>query len=149
MADAENAHGVVFESEQDTIISEAGPEVAGPIAVQRIHVAGTEAENPFKQAHGGRLIHCATSALASSSHSIPYGDIYLSSLKILGFQSELSEDVLHRNPLAVLGKPGLPVVKALAVLLGYWFIVGRRRSQGVPDGIEQHELQEASCGWDL
>src|SRR5665213_4098730 len=62
MADAEDAHGVVFESEQDTVISEPEPERAGHIAVQRSHVAGAgvgETENPFKQAHGGRLVHRA------------------------------------------------------------------------------------------
>jgi hypothetical protein len=82
MADAEDAHGVAFESEQDTVISEAEPERPCHIAVQRIHVAGAgagEAENPFKQAHGGGLIHRANVGLASSSHSIRYGGIYLSS----------------------------------------------------------------------
>jgi hypothetical protein len=62
MADAKDAHGIVFESEQDAIISEAEPERSGHIAAQRIHIAGAssgEAENPFKQAHGGGLIHRA------------------------------------------------------------------------------------------
>jgi hypothetical protein len=62
MADAKDAHGVVFESEEDTVITEAEPERSCHIAVQRIHIAGAsagEAENPFKQSHGGGLIHRA------------------------------------------------------------------------------------------
>jgi hypothetical protein len=66
MADAEDAHGVVFESEQDTVISESEPERSRHIAVQRIHVAGAssgKAENPFKQPHGGSLVHRANVGL--------------------------------------------------------------------------------------
>jgi hypothetical protein len=43
MADAEDAHGVVFESEQDTVISEAESERSCHIAVQRIQIAGASA----------------------------------------------------------------------------------------------------------
>lgn len=49
MADAEDAHGVVFESEQDPVITDPEPEGAGHVAVQRIHVSGAvagEAKNP-------------------------------------------------------------------------------------------------------
>ncbi len=152
MADAEDAHGVVFESEQDTIISEAEPERSGQIAVQRIHVAGAsagEAENPFKQAHGGRLVHRANVGLGFIEPLDPVWWHLLVEVKILGLQPELGQHFLHRNTLAALCKPGLPVVKALAVWLGYGFIVGRGRSQGAPDGIKQHELQEANRGGDL
>src|ERR1700733_6585499 len=40
MADAEDAHGVIFGSKQDTVITKAETEGAGHIAAQRIHVAG-------------------------------------------------------------------------------------------------------------
>jgi hypothetical protein len=68
MADAEDAHGVVVESEQDTAISNAEPERASRIAVQRIHIAragACEVENPFKLAHGRRLVQCANVRLAA------------------------------------------------------------------------------------
>jgi hypothetical protein len=51
VANGEDAHGAVFEGEQDTLISEPEPERSCHIAVQRIHVArasASEAENPFK-----------------------------------------------------------------------------------------------------
>ena len=140
MAYAEDAHSFIFESEQDTEISEPEPECSCHIAVQRIHVAGAsagEAENPFKQAHGGSLIQ-------------PFDPVrwhLLVEVKILGLQPELGEHFPHRNTLAVLRKAGLPVVKALAVLLCYGFIIGRRGGQGASDGIKQHELQEANRGW--
>jgi hypothetical protein len=152
MADAEDAHGVVFESEQNTVISEPEPERAGHIAVQRIHVAGAsagEAENPFKQAHCGSLIYRSNVSLSFIEPLDPIRWHLLIEVKILGLQPELGEDVLHRNTVAALCKAGLPVAKALAVLLGYRFIVGRRRSQGALDGIEQHELQEANGSRDL
>jgi hypothetical protein len=53
MADAEDAHGVVFQSEQYTVISEAKPERASHIAVQRSYVARASAcktENALKGA---------------------------------------------------------------------------------------------------
>jgi hypothetical protein len=152
MADAKDAHGVVFESEQDTVISESEPERSRHIAVQRIHVAGAssgKAENPFKQPHGGSLVHRANVGLGFIQPLDPVRWYLLVEVKILGLQPELGEHFLHWNTLAALCKPGLPVVKALAVLLGYGFIVGRRRSQGAPDGIQQHELQKANRGGDL
>jgi hypothetical protein len=152
MADAEDPHGVVFKSEQDTIISEPEPEGAGHIAVQRTYIAGAsagETENPLKQAHGGRLIHCANVGLRFIESLDPVRWHLFVEVNILGLHPELSEHVLHRNTLTALCKPGLPVQEALAVLLGYRLIVGWRRGQGTPDGIEQHELQEANCGRDL
>jgi hypothetical protein len=152
MADAKDAHGVVFESEQDTVITEAQPERSSHVAVQRIHITGasaSEAENPFKQAHGGSLIHGANVGPGFIEPLDPVWRHLLVELKILGLQPELGEHCLHRNTLAALRKPSLPVVKALAVLLGYRFIVGRRGSQGAPDGIEQHELQEPNRSGDL
>jgi hypothetical protein len=81
MAYAEDSHGVVFKSEQDTVFTEPEPEGPGHIAVQRIHVAGAsvgEAENPFNRRIAVVWSTARTSALASSSHSIRYGGIYLS-----------------------------------------------------------------------
>src|SRR5580698_7345120 len=59
MTDAENAHGAVLQGEQDTVITEAEPERAGQVAVQRVDVAGTgagEMENAFKNTHGSGAV---------------------------------------------------------------------------------------------
>jgi hypothetical protein len=58
--------------------------------------------------------------------------------EVFGSESELGQNVFHRNALAAaLSKPGLATVKAPAVLVGDWFIVGWRRSHGSGDRIEQ------------
>ena len=57
MADAEDAHGVLFEREHDTVVAQAETEGAGHIAVERVHIAGAgagEMENSFEQAQGRR-----------------------------------------------------------------------------------------------
>jgi hypothetical protein len=108
-----------------------------------------KAENPFKQAHGGSLVNRANVGPGFIEPLNPVRWHLLVEVKILGLQPELGEYFLHRNTLAALCKPGLPVVKALAVLLGYRFLVWRRRGKGVPDGIEEHELQEANRSGDL
>jgi hypothetical protein len=51
VADAEDAHGVVFEREQDAVIAKAEPKRAGHVTVERIHIARAgagKAENSFK-----------------------------------------------------------------------------------------------------
>jgi hypothetical protein len=63
--------------------------------------------------------------------------------EILEPEAALSHNVFHGNALAAaLRKPGLPAMKSAAVLIGHRFVVGRGRSQGARDRIEQDELQE-------
>ena len=52
MADAEDAHGVVCEGEQDAVIAKAWPERAGQIAAKRIYVTragASKAKNHFEK----------------------------------------------------------------------------------------------------
>ena len=102
MADAKDAHGVVFKSEQDTVITEPEPKGSGQIGVQCIHIAGAsagKAENPFKQAHGGSLVHRANVGLGFIEPLDPARWHLLVEVKILGLQPELGEHLLHRNTL--------------------------------------------------
>lgn len=127
MADAKDADGVVFESEQDTVIAKPEPERS------RRAIAG-EAENSFKQAHGGGLVYRANIGFSFIKPLDPVWWHLLVKMKIFGLQPELGEDFFHRNTLAVLCKPSLPFAKALAIFLGYSLIVRRRRGQGAADG---------------
>jgi hypothetical protein len=82
-------------------------------------------------------------------------------MKILGLQPELVQHFLHRNAFAALCKPGLTVVKAMAVLLGYRLIVwggvaGARRTgssstnsrKRTAVGIcESSRVSISSCAW--
>jgi hypothetical protein len=153
VTDAKDAHGVVFESKQNAVIAQAEPKGTGHFAVESIHIARAglgETENPFKEVHRSGLIQRANIPLRLVEPLNPVRRHLPFEGKILGFEPELSQYVLHRNAFAAsLCEPSLPAVKASFVLLGDWFIIGGRLSQGARDGIKQHELQEANRSGDL
>jgi hypothetical protein len=58
--------------------------------------------------------------------------------EVFGFDTEFGHNILHRNPLAALHKRGLTLVKAVPILLGHGFIVGRGCGQRAGDRIDHH-----------
>jgi hypothetical protein len=152
VTDTKDAHGAVFESEQYAVVAEPQPKGASHIGVQRIHIARTgagEAGNPFKEPHSRGLVQSADVSLGFIEPLNPVRWHLLVERKILGFEPELGQNVLHRNAFVALFKPGLPVAKALSILLSDGFIVAWGRGRGASDGVKQHELQEANCGGEL
>lgn len=110
---------------------------------------GLRAMADAEYAHGDSVVLGAHIGLGLVEPLDPIWWHRLVDVKILGLQPEFGEHFLHRNTLAALCKASLPVGKSLAVLLYYGLIVAWRRSQGSPDGIEQHELQESNRRGDL
>ena len=66
MADAEEAHGVIVNGEQDAVIANAEAKPSAEVALERDDIPGAgarKAENALEDAHGRRLVRRANVSL--------------------------------------------------------------------------------------
>ena len=73
MADAEDAHDVPFECEQDAVVAQAETEGTGHIAVQRVtspEPVRAKCSVPLEQAHGGGAVSGEHVGLGLVEHSM-------------------------------------------------------------------------------
>ena len=126
IANAEDPHGSVPQSEQDAVVAQPKSKSSGHIAVECVYIPRTltgESDNSVEQEPRGHLP------------------------EVFRFGAELGQDFFHRHAFATLGgKPDLAFVKTPAVFVRHWLIISGSVGESAGNRIDHHFQQVADGG---
>jgi len=131
MPNTKDAHRIVPQCEQHSVITKPQPEGTSHVAVKRHNLSTTRArkmQDTFEDAHRRSLIQSANvpPGFVEPLNPVPRHLFFWSGGKILWLESKLSQDLLHRNTFAaMLREPGLTLVKAAPIFIRYRFVISR------------------------